>query len=204
MREDGINTTEWIHRHRWRALAFLQQDARTEITVWYHTSVAPFAHTSLWAPIYLPFSLSTTGYPSAPFSPWPTRWAGCNTHSTHIPGCQSACQGIRMEGPLLLYKVLLLFSQPLYDWKVNEDLCSSHRDFTHKKIPHLFSFTSDKVDLWAQELIDKDTDFFIIIIIIFFGGWCIFLTFLYKGNRSSVIRLSIMQAWVLSVIILHY
>lgn len=65
-----------------------------------------------------------------------------------------------MEGPLLLYKVLLLFSQPLYDWKVNEDLCSSRRDFTHKKIPHLFSFTSDKVDLWAQELIDKDTDFF--------------------------------------------
>lgn len=81
------------------------------------SSVAPFAHTRLLALIFPP-SPSTKSYPSFPNPP-----DGHGT--THaLPGsqlcsCQLAYQDTHMEGPLLLYKVLLLSLQPLYYWKVN-------------------------------------------------------------------------------------
>lgn len=54
----------------------MQQDARTEIVVL--SSAAPFAHTGLLAPIFLPSPSGVT------FTPHPTRWAGGNARSAQI------------------------------------------------------------------------------------------------------------------------
>lgn len=84
------------------------------------------------------FPLNTTSYPLFSY-PSDGQEAMRTLLRSQLCGCQLVCQDTHAEGPLLLYRVLLLFLQPLYYWKVNQDLCSSCRDFT-KKNPVSFQF----------------------------------------------------------------
>lgn len=87
-----INTAERIHGSGWRALTRIYATGRQD------RNHSPLICSSFCS--HKPVSSHLPSFPSQhhrlPFSPRPTRWAGGNARSAHIPATQAANQPARV------------------------------------------------------------------------------------------------------------